>query len=122
MHPVRVLAVVVAFALPGLAIAGRVRSEAEACAVLTKVVPEHIQLRNVPSDYYCELRNVSRRYYVFAFRSRHPEPPGDGPDWVGSNLVGWFAVRRNDSAALEWDMAEDAPGVVFYGAKESTAK
>jgi len=118
----RLFLVLAAIALPGVAIAGRVASEAEACAVLTKTVPEHVQLRNASNDYYCELRNVSRRYYVFVFRSRHPEPPGAGPDWVGSNLVGWFAVRRIDGAALEWDMAKDSPGAVFSLAKGTIAK
>lgn len=122
MLPIRTVAAVAAIVLPGLAMAGRVVSEAEACAVLTKGVPEHVQLRNAPSDYYCELRNVSRRYYVFALRSGHPETPSAGPDWVGSNLVGWFAVRRSDGAALEWDMAKDAPGVVFFAPKGRAAK
>ena len=122
MHFVRALAIAAAISLPCIANAGGIASEAEACAVLTSAVPKHVQLRNAPTDYYCEPRNVSRRYYVFAFRSRHPEPPGAGPEWVGSNLVGWFAVRRNDGVAIEWDMAKDGPGVVLSAVKGSAAK
>jgi hypothetical protein len=122
MHLVRSLVAVAAIAFPGFAMAARVTSDAEACAVLMKAVPGHVQLRSAPSDYYCELRNASQRYYVFAFRSRHPEPPGAGPDWVGSNLVGWFAVRRSDGAALEWNMAKDGPGAVFASAKVGATK
>jgi hypothetical protein len=87
-----------------------------------KAIREHVQLRNAPNDHYCELGYVSQSYYVLAFRSRHPEPPGAGPDWVGSNLVGWFAVRRSDGAAVKWDMAKDGPGGVFSSAKMSAAK
>jgi hypothetical protein len=112
-----VLATTVAISLPSVAMAGRVASESEACAVLTRAVTEHVLLRNSSNDYYCELHSVSRRYYVFAFRSRHPEPHGAGHEWVGSNLVGWFAVRRSDGAALVWDMAKDGPGIVFSSAK-----
>jgi hypothetical protein len=123
MYRVRALAVAAAVTLPGIAMAGSVAAEATACAVLTNAVPKHLRLRNAPGDYYCELRNISRRYYVFSFRSRHPEPPGASPEWVGSNLVGWFAVRRNDGAALEWDIANDGPGVVFsIGKKRHAAK
>jgi hypothetical protein len=26
---------------------------------------------------------------------------------VGSNLIGWFAVRRSDGAVLDWDINHD---------------
>jgi hypothetical protein len=31
-------------------------------------------------------------------------------DFVGSNLVGWYAVRKSDLAVFEADLAEQAVG------------
>ena len=113
---------VAAAAFPGVAMAGRITSEANACEVLTKAVPKHVQLLNTLGGYYCELHDVSRRYHVFVFGSRHSEQPGVSPGWVGSTLVGWFAVRCSDGIALEWDMANNLPGVDFPAAKEGASK
>lgn len=122
MPPTRALMFAIALAFPSFAEAGQVASEAEACAMLTEAVPAQRQRPNAPADYYCELDSVSSRYYVFAFRSRHPEPPGAGPNWVGSNLFGWFAVRRLDGAVLEWDIANLRPGAVLSVPKGSVKK
>ena len=122
MHPTRPFVFAIALAFPVFAVARPIASETEACAVLTEAVPPHAQLRNAPADYYCELDNSSSRYYVFAFRSRHPEPPGAGPNWVGSNLVGWFAVRRRDGAVFEWDITNLRPATLFFLPRAGTKK
>lgn len=28
---------------------------------------------------------------------------------VGSNLIGWFGIRKSDGATFEWDINEDHP-------------
>jgi hypothetical protein len=115
MRSIRVLFAVATIIIPALATAAPVVSEAEACAVLSKAVSEHIQLRNDPNDYYCDdFLNVSHHYYVFAFRG--PLNPG------GSNLIGWHAVRRSDGAAFEWDISENTPRCALKARKGAHEK
>src|SRR5436190_13103166 len=93
--------------LMGSAIAKGVSSQAEACKLLIRAVKPPTPRADPHAPYYCELYRKSPHYYVFALRSKRPAPVDSSADWVGSSLVGHFAVRRNDGAVLEWDFAAD---------------
>ena len=87
-------------------------SHASACARLKAAVAQQQSPRHGASEYRCELAvgEGRGRYFVFALRAKHPSPPGAHPDWVGSSLVGWFAVSRSTGTVFEWDAAALAPG------------
>jgi hypothetical protein len=61
-------------------------------------------------DYYCQDRSESGPFVVFSIRAKHPAPEGAGADWVGSNLVGWYAICKSDRSVFEWDFANEKPG------------
>jgi hypothetical protein len=52
-------------------------------------------------------------YYVFGVRSNYPAPRGAGKDWVGSGLVGWYAVRISNGELRDWDMANLKLGAIL---------
>lgn len=54
-----------------------------------------------------------KSYYVFGLRSNYPAPKGARGEWVGSALVGWFAVRISDGQVRDWDMANLKLGAVL---------
>jgi hypothetical protein len=64
------------------------------------------------NEYRCELETDegNGHYFVFALRSNYPAPPGASPNWVGSSLVGWFAVSRSTGTVFNWDIAALALG------------
>jgi hypothetical protein len=65
-----------------------------------------------PNEYHCELTKEGsggsgRDYYVFGLYSNFPAPPGAGPDWVGSSIVGWYAVSRSTGKLYRWDVGAE---------------
>lgn len=79
-----------------------------ACERLRRAIATQRSAPHGLREYRCDFDHGegAGRYYVFALRSNFPAPPGAKPDWVGSALVGWFAVSRESGEIDEWDVAE----------------
>ena len=85
-------------------------SEGEACDALLQTVEKyHLVSEPVPPGHsYCEPSTPHLpSYYQFGVYYVPEEWPSD---WVGSALLGWYAVRQSDGRVYEWDIAEDALG------------
>ncbi len=90
----------------------RLSSEA-ACAHIKSRVAQLESAPHGPDEYHCELTHEGsegsgRYYYVFGLYSNYPAPPGAGPDWVGSSIVGWYAVSRSTGKLYRWDVGAEA--------------
>ena len=80
-----------------------VTTSRQACAELKRAaVKYHLSRRNLSGRYYCESIGDNSQYFLFGLRYRVTED-----ELVGSNLIGWFAIRRSDSAIREWDINND---------------
>ena len=84
-------------------------SSATACARLKSRVQQLNSAAHGPNEYRCELtkegsHGPGRRYYVIALYSNFPAPPGANPDWIGSSIVGWYAVSRSTGKLYRWDV------------------
>jgi len=91
-------------------------SEPEACNKLLRIAAEqHLVKETDPSGaYYCEPSGDNASdHYLIGLHYRVVTPP----DWVGSDLVGWYAVRRSDGRVSEWDIAEGTLGKPVIGAE-----
>jgi hypothetical protein len=74
----------------------------QACAVLKRAaVTYHLSRRSLSGRYYCDPIGDNSEYFLLGLRYRVTED-----ELVGSNLLGWFAIRRSDSAVREWDINE----------------
>lgn len=77
-----------------------------ACERVRLVVSKQLSADHGADEYRCEGEAQGPKgYYVFALRSNYPAPKGAGPGWVGSALVGWYAVRASDGQVRDWDVA-----------------
>lgn len=85
-------------------------SAQRACGLLVAAAEQYVQPARKPDGYYCEPHWTSSHYSVFALRAT--ATASSDPKWIGSNLVGWYAVRRSDGAVLEWNMGDEEPGTV----------
>jgi|GEM_PF-1396885 hypothetical protein len=85
-----------------------VKSETEACTMLTDAAKKkHLSAMEDPEGkYYCWLYSTSKKYFVFQLHYHFDVPR----DWVGSDLVGYYAVRKNDAAIFEWNLGDDSLG------------
>ena len=83
---------------------GAVSSEQQACKLLKRTAIEFcLSRRNLSGRYYCEPKLAeSPEYYELGLR--YEVTPDE---LVGSNLIGWFGIRRSDGTVLEKDIAED---------------
>lgn len=90
-------------------------SSKTACTKLKGLVALTYAAPHGPSEYHCELDNSegSGRYYVFGLYSNYPAPPNAGPDWVGSSIVGWFAVSKSTGKVFNWDNPDLGLGQEF---------
>jgi hypothetical protein len=80
-----------------------VPSPAQACSVLKRAaITFHLSRRNLSGRYYCDSLGDVSDYYLLGLRYRLAKDEN-----VGSNLIGWFAVRRSDGAVLDWDIDQD---------------
>lgn len=82
-----------------------VTSEDQACQLLQRAAVEFRLSRiDLTGRYYCDPLPSRTDYYVLGLRYRA------APDeLVGSNLIGWFAVRKSDGTVLRWDINEENP-------------
>lgn len=81
-----------------------------ACKILkAAAVQHHFAMNPEPSGYYrCDVEPDATAYgpdaagyFLIGLHYNFHTPPG----WIGSNLVGWYAVRRADGKVFEFDMA-----------------
>lgn len=86
-----------------------------ACNHLRAVVAKQLGANHGAEEYRCEDGTTAsvNGYYVFSLRSNYPAPKGAGTDWVGSGLVGWYAVRDSDGQVRDWDVANLRLGTVI---------
>lgn len=96
--------------------ASTLSSEA-ACLKLRRVVARTYSAPHGAGEYHCELDTSEHvhGYYVFGLHSNFPAPPGAGPDWVGSSIVGWFAVSKSTGKVFNWDLPDLGLGQEFPG-------
>jgi hypothetical protein len=59
----------------------------------------HLSRRNLTGRYYCDSAGDSEDYFLLGLR--YHVKPDEG---VGSNLIGWFAVRKSDGKVFDWDV------------------
>ena len=91
---------------------GYTLSASQACDQLKQVIANARSAPHGSKEYHCERDPAEGggRYYVFALRSNFPSPAKASSDWVGSALVGWFAVSKESGDVYEWDVGNDALG------------
>ena len=108
-HPV-LLAITVL--LPFVACATKthkVTSEQQACDVLQRAALQWcLSRRNLAGRYWCDPVPGSPEYFVLGLRY-HPKPEefvGQTADgwFVGSSLIGWYAVSKADGAVFNFDI------------------
>jgi hypothetical protein len=82
-----------------------VTSEQQACETLKRAAIEFcLSRRNLEGRYYCDPLPEQQTHYVLGLRYKVT------PDeLVGSNLIGWFGVRKADGKVFGWDITEDQP-------------
>lgn len=72
-------------------------------AIQSAVTRNHLATRDLTGLMFCEAQKEVKEYVAFALRYRR-EVAKEG---VGSNLVGWFAVRRSDKRVFYWDITSE---------------
>lgn len=91
-----------------------VQTRKAACDHLRLAISKQLNASHGIDEYRCDDTEAGLAgYYVFAIRSNYPAPKGAGPDWVGSALVGWYAVRQSDGQVRDWDVANQSIGAVI---------
>jgi len=87
-----------------------IATEEEACdQLLNAARRHHLAAQPASSGHYACAPTSSHAQSYFQF-GLHYAVDGLPPDWVGSDLVGWYAVRRSDGRVFEWNIAEDELG------------
>jgi hypothetical protein len=105
VHSAKYKILLVGFVLSTNAHAGSASSEAVACALLKRAaVTYHLSRHNLAGRYYCDALPERDEYYVLGLRYQVRED-----ELVGSNLIGWFAIRKRDGLLMDWDINEDIP-------------
>lgn len=100
-----------AVTLLALANTGATAGELDATQACSRLVAtaehRHLAAFEKPAGHYhCVSQAETGRPHVL----RLHYAGGESADWVGSTMVGYFAVRKKDGAVLEWDFAADRPG------------
>ena len=80
-----------------------VRTARQACAILKRgAVTHRLSVHDLSGRYYCDYYDPvfwTKEFIVLGLRYRdRPE------EKVGSNLIGWFGIRRSDGELFEWDL------------------
>jgi|SRR5688572_9516114 len=81
--------------------AEKVENARQACAVLKRgAVAHRLSARDLTGRYYCDYTDPvywTKEFIVVGLRY-HDRPE----EKVGSNLIGWFGIRRSDGELFEW--------------------
>ena len=81
----------------------RITDQLQACEVLKKAAVElHLSRHDLSGRYYCEANGDNSDVFILGLRYITT-----ADEMVGSNLLGWFAVRRTDGTVLEWDFEQN---------------
>ncbi|MBV8635961.1 MAG: hypothetical protein JO002_15805 [Burkholderiaceae bacterium] len=82
---------------------------AAACDAVIAVAKERHFARGTAGRYHCESVEdfAQGAYFLVNLKFTSADIP---KDFVGSNLVGWYAVRKSDHAVFETDLAEETVG------------
>jgi hypothetical protein len=80
-----------------------VRTAREACKILRRgAVTHRLSVHDLSGRYYCDYYDPvfwTKEFIVLGLRYRdRPE------EKVGSNLIGWFGIRRSDGELFEWNL------------------
>lgn len=83
-----------------------------ACDRLKAVIARKNSAPHGPSEYRCEpdLGKGFGKYDVFALRSNYPTQAESSEEWVGSSLVGWYAVSRTGKEIYLWEVRDNVVG------------
>jgi hypothetical protein len=82
-----------------------VSTEKQACEILKRAALELcLSRRNLAGRYYCD--PLPDQPFHFVVGLRYAVTPDE---LVGSNLIGWYGVRKADGQVFEWDIDEDLP-------------
>jgi hypothetical protein len=85
----------------------RVASSAQACRFLTRVALErHLAAGTSKGVYHCDEESSDGKYFVLGLHYWFHAPK----DWAGSNLMGWYAVRKSDGRVYKWNIADEELG------------
>lgn len=83
--------------------ADHVRSARQACKILKRSAVTHrLSTHGLTGRYYCDYHDPvfwAKEFIVLGLRY-HDRPE----EKVGSNLIGWFGIRRSDGALFEWNL------------------
>lgn len=85
----------------------------QACNQAIRSVAKFVAPPKHKHEHFCSFHEQTAGYFIFRLNSRYPAPADAGPDWVGSNLVGYFAVSRTNGTVYNWDIAEERLGRVL---------
>lgn len=108
------LVVALAGPAPAAVASNTVPTRKAACDYLRLAISKRLKASHGIDEYRCDATEARPAgYYVFAIRSNYPAPNGAGPDWVGSALVGWYAVRQSDGQVRDWDVANQRIGAAI---------
>lgn len=79
-----------------------VKNSRQACAkLLEAAVTYRLSLHNLTGRYYCDVTGHDEENFIMGLRYRvRPN------ELVGSNLLGWYAIRRTDGKVFGWDINE----------------
>ena len=86
------------------------------CQAIVAVIATAARPPTHEDEYFCWPYTKKEGFVVVSVRSRHPAPAGAAPNWAGSNLVGYYAIKPQNGAIFEWDFAEDKPALSKVGA------
>lgn len=79
----------------------------DACSRLLDYADRH-GIKDVHADgFSCRAGEREGRYFIVDLHQAFKDGP---PEWVGSTLLGWYAVRIKDGAIFEYDMANESVG------------
>lgn len=85
-----------------------------ACDALRLLISKQLHASRGLDEYRCDdTQPGPPGFYVFALRSNYPAPEGAPPNWVGSALIGWYAVRKTDGQVRDWDLGNEKLGNVI---------
>jgi hypothetical protein len=81
----------------------QVRTARQACKILKRgAVTHRLSVHDLTGRYYCDYYDPvfwTKEFIVLGLRYRdRPE------EKVGSNLIGWFGIRRSDGEIFEWNL------------------
>jgi hypothetical protein len=83
--------------------ADKVRNARQACAILKRGAVEHrLSTHDLTGRYYCDYYDPvfwTKEFIVLGLRY-HDRPE----EMVGSNLIGWFGIRRSDGEIFDWNL------------------